>query len=54
MKKEFKTGIKKMMKSYKFTLEQAVFSMHKMNPEYEIVINQADLELQTEQLMGRL
>lgn len=54
MKNEFKAGIKKMMKNYKFTLEQAVFSMHKMNPDYEIVINQADLELKTEQLAGRL
>ena len=54
MKKEFKTGIKKMMKNYKLTLEQAIYSAHKMNPEYEIVINQAALELETEQLMGQL
>ena len=53
-KNEFKAGIKKMMKNYNFTLDQAIFSMHKMNPEYTIVINQADFELQTEQITGRL
>lgn len=53
-KQIIKAGIKKMMKDYKFTLEQAIYSAHKMNPDYEILINQVELELTTDQLMGRI
>lgn len=53
-KAKFKTAIKKHMKSYKFTLEQAIWSMKKMNPEYIDVIALAELDLLADEMMGRL
>lgn len=40
-----------MMNNYKFTLEQAAWSLKKMNPEWIMLINEAELELLTKQLL---
>lgn len=54
MKAEFKKAVKDMMKNYKFSLEQAVWSIRQMNPDYEMLMNDVELSLIEDELMGRL
>lgn len=52
-KSKFKKAIKQMMINYKFTLEQACWSMKQMNPNWVLMLNDVELELTTDQLLGK-
>jgi hypothetical protein len=53
-KAKFKTAIKQHMKKYNFTLEQAIWSAKKMQPEYVEIIALAELDLLADEMLGHL
>ncbi|MCP5079484.1 MAG: hypothetical protein GY951_15705 [Psychromonas sp.] len=49
-----KSAIKTIMKKYNFSLEQAVWTAHKLNPTKSIQIAKAELSLLEDQMLGKL
>ncbi len=49
-----KAAIKTIMKKYNFTLEQAIWTAHKLNPTKTAQIAKAELSLIEDQMMGKL
>lgn len=54
MKTELKKSIKDMMQKYGLSLSQVIKGAHEQNPSHTMLINEIELELTEEQLMGRL
>tara|TARA_R110002020_G_C15875237_1_gene738529 strand:- start:412 stop:564 length:153 start_codon:yes stop_codon:yes gene_type:complete len=49
-----KTAIKTIMKKYNFSLDQAVWTAHKLNPTKSAQIAKAEISLIQDQMMGKL